>query len=152
MKKLLTFCFLIAIASPSIGFSQSGLTKEEKVEAMYNLNKKIVESQNFSFIASWVFSGNSRGEVAEDSNSITLNSTTIYGALSTLDANKPSIMLKGATENYNVNFNDEANQITINFRIGVYHATLEVKPSGIAFLELKNSNGTEKLKYKGGLK
>lgn len=152
MKKLLIFCFLIAIASPSIGFSQSALTKEEKVQAMYNLNKKIVESKNFNFIATWVFSDSERGEVTEDTNTITINKSNIYGALTTLDANKPSVMLKGSMQNYNVNFNDETHQITISFRIGAYNATLEVKPSGIAFLELKNSNGTEKLKYRGGLK
>lgn len=152
MKKLLIFCFLIVIVSPSIGFSQSALTKEEKVQAMYNLNKKIVESKNFNFIATWVFSDSERGEVNEDTNTITINKSNIYGALTTLYANKPSVMLKGSMQNYNVNFNDEAHQITISFRIGVYNATLEVKPSGIAFLELKNSNGTEKLKYRGGLK
>ncbi len=151
MKKLLIFCFLIAIASPSIGFSQSALTKEEKVQAMYNLNKKIVESKNFNFIATWVFSDNERGEVAEDANTITINGTAIYGALTTLDANKPSVMLKGSMQNYNVNFNDEAHQITISFRIGAYNATLAVRPNGIAFLTL-NSHNNKTITYKGFVK
>lgn len=151
MKKLLTFCFLIAIASPSIGFSQSGLTKEEKVQAMYNLNKKIVESKNFNFIAAWVFGDDKRSEVAEDANAITINSSTIYGTLSTLDANKPSIMLKGGLENYNVDFNDEAHEITISFKNDAYSATLEVKPNGIAFLTL-NSQNNKTITYKGFVK
>lgn len=151
MKKLLIFCFLIAIASPSIGFSQSALTKEEKVQAMYNLNKKIVESKNFNFIATWVFSDNERGEVAEDANTITINGTAIYGALTTLDTNKPAIMLKGSMQNYNANFNDETHQITISFRIGAYNATLAVKPNGIAFLTL-NSHNNKTITYKGFVK
>jgi len=151
MKKLLIFCFLIAIVSPSIGFSQSGLTKEEKVEAMYNLNKKIVESKNFNFIATWVFSDSERGEVAEDANTITINSSAIYGALTTLDAKKPSVMLKGSMQNYNVSFNDKTHKITINFRISAYNATLEVKPNGIAFLTL-NSHNNKTITYKGFVK
>lgn len=151
MKKLLVFCFFIAIAVPSLGFTQSGLTKEEKVQAMYNLNKKIIESKNFNFIANWVFNDSKRGEVAEDANTITINSSAINGALTTLDAKKPSVMLKGSMQNYNANFNDEAHQITINFRIGAYNATLEVKPNGIAFLTL-NSQNNKTITYKGFVK
>ena len=139
------------MAVPSLGFTQSGLTKEEKVQAMYNLNKKIIESKNFNFIANWVFNDSERGEVAEDANTVTINSSAINGALTTLDAKKPSVMLKGSMQNYNANFNDEAHQITIKFRIGAYNATLEVKPNGIAFLTL-NSQNNKIITYKGFVK
>lgn len=151
MKKLFIICLFFALAMPFVGFSQNPLTKEEKVQAMYKLNKKLVQSQNFSFIATWVFSDDKRSEVAENENTITINATNIYGTLTALDSDKP-IMLKGGLENYSVDFNDEAHQITISFRIGTYNATIEVKPNGNAFLELKNINGIENLTYKGGLK
>ncbi|MCB0400395.1 MAG: DUF4251 domain-containing protein [Winogradskyella sp.] len=150
MKKLFLICLLFALAMPFVGFSQNPLTKEEKVQAMYDLNKRIVESQNFSFIANWVFSGDMRGEVAQNANTISITESNIHGSLATLDTDKP-VMLKGSLENYSVNFDDEIHQISISFRIGVYNTTIEVKPNGIAFLELVNANG-EKLKYRGGIK
>ncbi|GAB4164224.1 MAG: hypothetical protein Tsb0033_25400 [Winogradskyella sp.] len=151
MKKLLTLCVLITVATSSICFSQSGLSREEKVQAMYDLNKKIVESQDFSFIANWVFSGDMRGQVAQNANTISITESNINGSLATLDTDKSYVMLKGSLENYSVNLNDKAHEITISFRIGVYSVTIEVKPNGIAFLELVNTNG-EKLKYRGGIK
>lgn len=151
MKKLLTLCVLITVATSSICFSQSGLSREEKVQAMYDLNKKIVESQDFSFIANWVFSGDMRGQVAQNTNTISITESNINGSLATLDTDKSYVMLKGSLENYSVNLNDKAHEITISFRIGVYSVTIEVKPNGIAFLELVNANG-EKLKYRGGIK
>ena len=151
MKKLVLCCFLITIALPSLGYSQSGLSKEEKVQAMYDLNKKIVESQDFSFIATWVFSDDKRGQVSESANTITINNSNIYGSLSTLEADKPSTMLKGAMQNYSVNYKDDSNEITISFNIGGYNASLTVKPNGNTFLVLDHANGT-KLKYRGAIK
>ena len=151
MKKLLILCLLFVLAIPSVGFSQNPLTKEEKVQAMYDLNKKIVESQSFKFIATWVFSEDKRGEVTESTNTITINGSNIYGPLSTLETDKP-IMLKGGLENYKVNFNDETHVITINFKIGANTAKIEVKSTGNAFLELNNMNSGKQLTYKGGIK
>lgn len=151
MKKLFILCLLFALAMPSTGFSQNPLTKEEKVQAMYDLNKKLVKSQNFSFIATWVFGEDSRSEVAENENKITINGGNIYGPLSTLEVNKP-LMLKGGLENYKTTFNDETHVITINFKIGAHVAEIEVKPTGKAFLKLENINSGQKLSYKGGLK
>lgn len=142
---------MLAIALPSVSFSQSGLTKEEKVQAMYNLNKKIVESQSYKFIATWVFSGDKRGEVTESANTITIDNSHIYGPLSTLEANKQSIMLKGALQNYSVKFNDDTHQITVTFKVGAYNAKLDVKSNGRAFLIL-NSENKETLTYKGFVK
>ena len=151
MNKLIIFCLLATIAIPSISYSQSGLSKEEKVQAMYDLNKKIVESQNFSFIATWVFSDDKRGQVSESANTITINNSNIYGSLSTLEADKPSTMLKGAMQNYSVNYKDDAHEITVSFNIGGYNASLTVKPNGKAFLILNSENkGT--LTYKGFVK
>lgn len=151
MKKLIIFCLLATIVIPSISYSQSGLSKEEKVQAMYDLNKKIVESQNFSFIATWVFSDDKRGQVSESANTITINNSNIYGSLSTLEADKPSTMLKGTMQNYSVNYKDDAHEITISFDIGGYNASLTVKPNGNTFLELDHANG-KKLKYRGAIK
>ena len=151
MKKLLILCLLFVLAIPSVGFSQNPLTKEEKVQAMYDLNKKIVESQSFKFIATWVFSEDKRGEVTESTNTITINGSNIYGPLSTLETDKPT-MLKGGLENYTVNFNDDTHVITVNFKIGAHIAEIEVKPTGKAFLKLENINSGQKLSYKGGLK
>lgn len=151
MKKLFILCLLFALAMPSAGFSQNPLTKEEKVQAMYDLNKKLVKSQNFSFIATWVFGEDNRSEVSENENTITINGSNIYGPLSTLETDKP-IMLKGGLENYTVNFNDETHVITVNFKTGAYTARIEVKSTGNAFLELNNMNSGKQLTYKGGIK
>jgi len=151
MKKLFILCLLFALAIPSVSVSQNPLTKEEKVQAMYDLNKKLIESQNFSFIATWVIGDDKRSEVAENENTISINGTNIYGPLSTLEAGRP-VMLKGGLENYTVNFNDETHVITVNFKIGAYTAKIEVKSTGNAFLELNNMNSAKQLTYKGGIK
>ncbi len=151
MKKLFILCLLFALAIPSVSVSQNPLTKEEKVQAMYDLNKKLIESQNFSFIATWVIGQDKRKEVAENENTISINGTNIYGPLSTLEAGRP-VMLKGGLENYTVNFNDETHVITVNFKIGSYTAKIEVKSTGNAFLELNNMNSGKQLTYKGGIK
>lgn len=150
MKKLFIICLFFALAMPFVGFSQNPLTKEEKVQAMYDLNKKVVQSQNFSFIATWVFSDDERSEVAENENLITIKGANFYGLLTNLDTDKP-IMLKGGLENYTTNFNDEAHQIAISFKIGVYNAKIEVKPNGNAFLTLDTQNN-ETISYKGFVK
>ncbi|WP_138433999.1 DUF4251 domain-containing protein [Winogradskyella algicola] len=151
MNKLIIFCLLATIAIPSISYSQSGLSKEEKVQAMYDLNKKIIESQNFSFIATWVFSDDKRGQVSESANTITINNSNVYGSLATLKADKSPTMLKGAMQNYSVNYEDSAHEITISFNIGAYNATLTVKSNSNAFLIL-NSENKETLTYKGFVK
>ncbi|WP_426430362.1 DUF4251 domain-containing protein [Winogradskyella sp. HB-48] len=150
MKKLFIICLFVALAMPFVGFSQNPLTKEEKVQAMYDLNKKVVQSQNFSFIATWVFSDDERSEVAENENLITIKGANFYGLLTNLDTDKP-IMLKGGLENYTTNFNDEAHQIAISFKIGVYNAKIEVRPNGNAFLTLDTQNN-ETISYKGFVK
>ena len=92
MKKLFILCLLFVLAMPSVGFSQNPLTKEEKVQAMYDLNKKLIKSQNFSFIATWVIGEDNRSEVSGNENTITINGSNIYGPLSTLEADKPIIL------------------------------------------------------------
>lgn len=151
MKKIITICAFIACVIPSCSFSQSRLTEVEKAKELYKLNKSLVESKNFSFIATWVIGEDKRSEVAENENTITINGSSIYGPLSTLEADKPT-MLKGSLENYTVNFNDETRVIKVNFKIGAYTAKIEVKPTGNAFLELKNINTGKQLIYKGGIK
>ncbi|APY07102.1 hypothetical protein BWZ20_01745 [Winogradskyella sp. J14-2] len=151
MKKLIIYSLLLTIALPFTSFSQSVITKDQKVQAMYSINKKIVESQNYKFIASWVFNNDKRDQVSEGANTITITNANINGSLSTLETDKPSTTLKGSLLNYNVQFNDSSHEITITFKIGSYNAKLEVKSNGNAFLFLNSENkGT--LKYKGFVK
>lgn len=151
MKKLFVICFLITIVTPSICFSQNPMSKEEQVAAMYNTNKELIKSQKYSFVASWVIRGKNRTEVDQNANTIKINESLISGTLTTINTNKTTLDLKGSLQNYNVIFNDAAQQITITFSVGGYNAQIDIKPNGNSFLELTNNN-EEKLTYRGGIK
>lgn len=151
MKNIFVLAIVLCLAIPTVSFSQQGLTKTEKIEAIYNANKKRIATNNYIFVASWVFSDNQRTEVAEDANTLTINTSNVNGNLSRLDANKPSIMLKGAAKAYAVNYNDNKNFITISFKNGAYNAEINVHSNGFSFLTLTDSSG-KSLKYRGVLK
>jgi hypothetical protein len=151
MKKLLSLTVFFCLALPTLSFSQTPLTKEEKVKAMYELNKKNIKTQDYSFIASWVFGNDKRAEVSQNEKTIQISDSNIEGVLSQLETNKSSIELKGNMQNYNAEFDDAKNYIAVTFTIGVYNAIIEVKPNGNAFLTL-NSNGKKIVHYRGFVK
>lgn len=152
MKKIAIFALFIAVAIPSLSFSQGPLTKKEKVQAMYEMNKKLIKTQSYSFVAEWVFSDDKRSEVSEGLNTLEVNKSNVSALLSTLNSDKKTIKLNGESSNYTTEFNDAKHLISVTFKIDNYNAIIDIKPNGKVFLSIVNTSNDKTIKYRGLVK
>ncbi|WP_422104498.1 DUF4251 domain-containing protein [Winogradskyella sp.] len=147
MKKLILLTLLIYIALPSQSFGQEQI-KKDRAEAIYLGHKALVETQNFKFVADWVFNDGKRKEVPGDLNTIRINTSEVKGLLATFDSANKIYGFKDKLEDYSTQFNDGEQQITIQFKTGMYHITITIKPNGNAFLDL-SANNSKLATYRG---
>ncbi|MEO1031231.1 MAG: DUF4251 domain-containing protein [Bacteroidota bacterium] len=149
MKKLILLTLLIYIAIPSQSFGQEQI-KKDRAEAIYLGHKALVETQNFKFVADWVFNNDTRKEVPGDLNTIRINTSEVKGLLATVDSDRKAIAFKGNITNYSAQFNDDNQEIFIGFQVDNYSVSIEVKSNRTVFLSLNTTNG-ETIKYKGSI-
>ncbi len=157
MKNFLTlaFCSLMVFFCTTTHMSAQTKEKQNKIfEATYHQSKTRVQSQQYTFVAEMVYENKTRERLNGDSNSISVNKTKVEGTLTTLTSENKTFNLNGIIEDYNVSFDDDTQQISIQFNVKSLGQPLEVlvdvKPNGNVFLVLK-SRGKPTTCYVGEL-
>lgn len=137
MKHLIILA-LLAFSATSISCAQSKVSQEEKFQSIYNSNKALIETQSYQFIGEWVFDNKKRRQLDTEVNVIKIEASTCSGQLKALNADK-SIDISGAITNYKANFNDEKQQISIEFAVNGSMVYIDIKQHGSIFLTVKSS-------------
>ena len=140
MKKLLVLCLITCLTIPSIGLSQDKGIQTEKFNSLYETNQSIVKSKNFQFEGEWVFEDRDREELDAATNYLKIEKKNAEGQLISLSSKGSSVTLSDNIDNYNVDFDDKKQEISIQFRVENNTILIVIKPNGKAFLTLTGSS------------
>ncbi|WP_299519068.1 DUF4251 domain-containing protein [Winogradskyella sp.] len=140
MKRLILLTIFLGFSSVVTSYAQSKVSQKEKFEATYNKIKAIVQSKDYQFVGEMVYHNKKRERLEVNSNTVTVDRNNVSGKVSSLSSKRTTIEVDGRMKNYNVNFDDDSQQISIEFtsdNVGFY---IDVKPNGNAFLTAKRAN------------
>jgi hypothetical protein len=143
MKKLSLILLFVSLSASVCLFAQSQDNQNDIFETIYKKNKALAETQQYRLIAETVYKDKSRKQLNPDSNIISINKSEISGVLNTLKSQNKTFQLIGAIEAYSVAFDDDKQEVSIQFSIKSMlqpsEIAIVVKPNGKAFLELKSA-------------
>ncbi|WP_299362188.1 DUF4251 domain-containing protein [Winogradskyella sp.] len=148
MKNLIALTLILSISFSSVCFSQQQSSEKERAQAIYLGHKALIETQNFQFVANWVFRDDARKEVPVDRNTIKISQSNLAGLLASFGNNEEAIVLNGKINDYSTLFNDDEQQIIIKIKTDVYDIKIDIKSNGKAFLVLK-ANNLQSMTYRG---
>jgi len=149
MKKLVLLAMLFGL---SITLNaQAKPNQIAKFQASYNNLKALVKTQQYQFVAEWVFKNKKREQLNSESNIIKINKSNISGHLGILNSEKKTIDANSTIENYKVSFKDNEQQVLIKFNIGKDEYNIDVNANGNTFLTASSSNSNT-ISWKGKLK
>lgn len=150
---LLTFLF--SLSTTTNVSSQTKVEQKKAFQATYNQSKSIVQSEEYRFVAELVYENKTRERIDSDSNSLIIENAYVKGSLSSLSAQNKTFSFNATIENYKVSFDDNMQQISIQFvaksSTQSTEITIDVKRNGNAFLVIKNA-GKPVAYYTGKLK
>ena len=154
MKTFTLFTLLFSLFTTTCSFAQTKEAQNKLFQDTYNQSKVLVQSQDYTFVGDMVYKNKTRERLKADFNSITIKKTEVSGALATLSSENRTFDLNGTIEDYKVLFDDDKQQISIQFNVKSEFQTLEVrievKPNGNAFLVVKGKSSSAS--YTGKLK
>lgn len=155
MKPLIILSLVFCLTATTQISAQTNSQQNERFKAIYNGNKTLVESQDYKFIGEWIFGDDIREQLDAASNIINIEKLSSTGQLSALGSDDKTYDFDGMMENYQVNYNNEALTISIQFNVKTkasetHKVVIEVKPNGNVFLTL-NSGNSAKISYRGKL-
>ena len=144
MKKLVLLAILFSLSATTYTCAQKKQTQNKKFQTTYNNSKAIVETQRYNFVGEIVYSNKNREKLSEDSSIIAINKSEILGKVISLSTDNKSFDVNGIIENYKASFDDDKQQIAIQFKVKTTTQTLDVfidiKPNGNAFLTVSSGN------------
>jgi hypothetical protein len=138
MKKLVLLIVLFVFNATAYCGAQTKTTQKEKFESTYNALKTLVKSERFQYKGEMVYNHNGREKLDSNLNTISVNGTEILGLVTSFKSDNKAFDINGTLENYKVNYDDENQRITIQFKVNIYNVSIEVKPNGNAFLKVSN--------------
>jgi hypothetical protein len=154
MKTFTLFTLLFSLFATTYAFAQTKEEQNKLFRDTYNQSKMLVESQDYSSVGDMVYKNKTRERLKADSNTISVKKTEVSGTLATLSSENKTFKLNGTIEDYKVSFDDEKQQISIRFTVKSesqpLEVSIEVKPNGNAFLEVKSRSSSAS--YIGKLK
>lgn len=144
MKKLILLALLFSLSVTSFTCAQAKETQKAKFQTTYNRSKAIVETLRYNFVGEMVYSNKNREKLSDDSNTIMINKSKVSGKVISLSTENKSFDVNGTIENYKASFDDDKQQIAIQFNVKTATQTLEffidIKPNGNAFLTVSSGN------------
>ncbi|MEH1007982.1 hypothetical protein VDP25_09565 [Winogradskyella sp. ECml5-4] len=139
MKKIIYLALLLCFSATTITSAQSKPSQKEIFASTYHSSKTAIKAQQYQFVGLVVYNNKERQRLEADSNTLKIESDNISGTLSSLgtytfltDTSKNKIT------NYKASFNDDAQEIVIEFNVGEAKFHINVKANGNAFLTLKS--------------
>ncbi|MFC0605672.1 DUF4251 domain-containing protein [Winogradskyella pulchriflava] len=150
MKHIIILALLFSFSATTFVDAQSKTTQKEQFQSTYNTIKALVKSKNFEFVGEVVFSDAGRKRVDGDTNSLSINESKGIGSLSMLSSDTETVKIDGDISNYNVNFNDDMQNIAIQFSVNKMTVYIDIKPNGNAILTVET--GVNKITQLGKLK
>ena len=105
-------------------------------QSTYNEVKALVQSKDYKFAGEVVFNNKKRTRLDQALNTITISENEVSGQVSSLD-NK-TVAINGKITNYNVNFDDDSQKISIEFNVENMKVYIDIKPNGNAFLTIRS--------------
>jgi len=143
MKKLIV---LFALFVGSLAVTSCAQTKEvqmDKFQSTYNALKGLVETKNYEFIGEVVYNNKKREVFEDDSNSFKINKSEVSGKITSLSTDAKVFNVNGTIKDYKVSFNDNKQQIAIQFRVisdnQNFDVYLDIKSNGKTFITYKFS-------------
>jgi len=144
MKKLVLLTILFSLSVSTYTCAQIKETQKEKFQITYKSSKAIVETQHYNFVGEMVYNNKKREKLSNDSNTVSINKSEISGKVISLQSENKSFGLNGAIENYKASFDDDKQNIRIQFNVKTTSRNIEVfidiKPNGNAFLTVSSGN------------
>ncbi|NNE31200.1 MAG: hypothetical protein HKN40_02400 [Winogradskyella sp.] len=137
MKKvILLFCLCTSICS----FGQEKQTQKERFKSTYEAMKELVESQRYAYVGHYVYSNKNREKLKAGNNTIQISGSKAHGQLRHLSVyNEDSWRLNAKFSNYQVDYIDEEQIISIQFNIEDLNIYFDIKPNGNVFLTAKKN-------------
>ena len=139
MKKLLVLSLITCLTIPTIGLSQDKGIQTEKFNSLYETYESIVKSKSFQYEGEWVFEDRNREELDATTNYLKIEKKNAEGQLLSLSSKSSTVILSDSIDNYNVDFDDKKQVISIQFRVENNTILIVIKPNGKAFLTLTGS-------------
>ncbi len=141
MKNLVFLVILFSFSATTFCTAQTKAAQKEKFQATYNSSKALVQTQTYQFVGEVAFQNNKREKLDSDSNTVTVNKSQISGQVVSLSQVNKRFDFHGSVEKYQVSFNDDKQQISIEFNVNKDHVVIAIKPNGKAFLTVSSGNG-----------
>lgn len=141
MKHLVLLVILFSFSATSFCSAQTKGSQKEIFQANYNSSKALIETQTYQFVGEVVLENKKREKLDRNSNTLAVNKSQISGQLESLSQVNKRLDFKGAIEKYQVSFNDDKQQISIEFRVNQHQVSIAIKPNGKAFLTVSSDNG-----------
>ena len=136
-KHLVILTLVLGFAATSLSCAQTKMTQKEKFQSTYNAVKDLVQSKDYKFVGEVVYNNKKRSRLDGSSNTITVNQSEVSGQAFSLEGRQ--VTVKGTITNYNVNFDDDTQEINIEFNLDGTKVYIDIKPNGNAFLAIKSS-------------
>jgi hypothetical protein len=154
MKTFTLIAFIFSLFATTHTLAQTKENQNKLFKSNYNQSKVLVQSRDFSFVGDMVYENKTRERLNADSNTISIKTAKVSGILTALTSKNETFNFNGAIEDYKVLYDDEKQQILIQFNVKTATQTLnvriEVKPNTNAFLEVKSKSSSAS--YVGKLK
>ena len=142
MKQLILLALLFSLTAITTSNAQTKSTQKETFQATYDDMKALVQSKTFAYVGDYVFNSKRRIKLDGNTNTVNINNTEATGQIEALATTKSTKGIKGKISNYNVSFNDDKQQISIEFKVDDTNVNIDIKPNGNAFFTLKSSGTT----------
>lgn len=140
MKKIVFI--LVCAVFTTYATAQQKQTQQDAFQATYNNIKALVQSKDYKFNGTFVYSNKNREQLATETNTLVVKRNNANVNIIGLSFNNKTITTKGSIQNYKVTFNDEKQIIAINFKVNNAEFYLDIKPNGNTFLTAKSSGVT----------
>lgn len=138
MKRLVLLALLFSLSITTFVSAQSKPSQKEVFATTYHNTKTAIETQNYQYVGYVVYNNEKRQNLESDSNTLRIEKDQVDGKLSSLSTYAFNTKDAKRITEYTVSFNDDTQQITIQFNVGKDQFHIEIKPNGNAFLTLKS--------------
>lgn len=149
MKNLIMLALIFSISASTAVYAQSKPTQKETFQATYNTMKALVQSKDYKYVGEVVFEDRKRERLSGDVNTLSIDNSNATGLLQALGESDKVYPIKGEISNYNVNFNDDLQTISIEFNVNKKTIYIDIKANGNAFLTVED--GVNKITQRGKL-
>lgn len=137
MKHVVLFVLSIGLFITNYNCAPTKEAKKEKSQSYYKEVKDLIKTKDYKFVGDVVYNNKRRLLLEANSNTISIQQSKVFGQANSIDKTKKPLELKGVITDYKVNFNDDLQEISIEFSLEEKNFYIDIKPNGNAFLAIK---------------